>query len=190
MARRAKQSHRLWTPQEDSLLREKYPHEGVSVAKTLNRSVASVSGRVQVLGLSMTPEGRSEACSRCQGTGVNNGNWKGHGRIGRAYVNDLKRGAKRRNMEYTVLEETPENFQYLNSLVTEICPLSGLSLTFRQCARDRTSTASLDRIDPKRGYIRGNVRWIHKDINRIKWDMTDEVFLSFVRDIAKTWGLS
>ena len=31
-------------------------------------------------------------------------------------------------------------------------------------------TASLDRIDSTKGYVRGNIQWVHKDINWFKRD--------------------
>lgn len=52
-----------------------------------------------------------------------------------------------------------------------VCALSGLPIEF---ARGRTAqglkktTASLDRISSQIGYIRGNLQWVHKDINRLK----------------------
>ncbi len=180
---------RFWTSEENALLRTRYPQEGLSedLLSTLGRGITSVRGRVRYLGLRLTPETYSRLKAVEAGYMSENKDWRGYGRIGMDYVNDLKRGAKRRGMEHSVLEENEDNLRYLDSLATDVCPLSGLSLTFPKRARDRTATASLDRIDPKQGYVRGNVRWIHKDINRIKWDMTDEVFLSFARDIAKTW---
>lgn len=42
-------------------------------------------------------------------------------------------------------------------------------------------TASLDRIDPKGTYTIENVRWIHKDLNNMKWDLTDEEFFLYCR---------
>lgn len=186
--KRTKQSNRLWTFKEDTFLKVHYPDEGVSwVAERLNRSIASVGGRVSVLGLHMTSAGKSKACSRGHGLGSDNRNWRGYSRVGVAYVKDLRHGAKRRGITHPVLDTTLEHLQYLDSLITEKCPLSGLPLTFPKHSRDRRATASLDRIDATQGYVRGNVRWVHKDINRLKWDLTDEVFLSFVRDIAKTW---
>lgn len=182
---------RFWTPEEDALLKNRYPTEGItlSLLSALQRNLGSVKGRVQYHGLHLSSKTLRRIRSESAGFMLDNRDWRGYGHIGMDYVNDLKRGAKRRNIEHSVLEETEDNLRYLDSLVTEICPISGFSLTYPKRSRDRTATASLDRIDPKRGYTKGNVRWIHKDINRIKWDMTDEVFLSFTHDIAKTWPI-
>ncbi len=181
-----------WTEAENALLRTRYPNEGCSdsLSTDLGRSKQVVRAHVQYLELHMTPMAISRVHATVSGLGSNHRDWRGFGRIGADYVSDLRRGAHRRSMECPILEETTANLQYLDSLVVDTCPLSGLPLTYPKRARDRSATASLDRIDPKQGYVRGNVRWIHKDINRIKWDLSDEVFLSFARDIAKTWPLS
>lgn len=189
-AHKCRQSRR-WTPEEDALLAVRYPQEGITPAllRALDREEGSVKGRIQYCKLHLDAETLHRIRSNACGFMADNRDWRGYGRIGMSYVNDLKHGAKRRNMEHLVLEETAENLRYLDSLATDVCPLSGWILVFPKRAKDTTATASLDRIDPKQGYVRGNVRWVHKDINRIKWDMTDEVFLSFARDIAKTWPL-
>lgn len=119
-------------------------------------------------------------------TGQNSPNFRGYGRISAKYVSRLRKQAKRRDHEYPLLDGSMESNMYLDSLATEVCPFSGWPLIFQKTTRDNTSTASLDRIDPKQGYIRGNVRWIHKVVNEMKWDLTDEEFLSLVRDIATT----
>jgi len=41
----------------------------------------------------------------------------------------------------------------------------------------RETTASLDRINNDLGYIEGNVQWVHKDVNRMKWAFTQDRFL-------------
>jgi len=41
----------------------------------------------------------------------------------------------------------------------------------------RSRTASLDRKDSSKGYIEGNVQWVHKDINMMKRHYTEEYFL-------------
>jgi hypothetical protein len=37
-------------------------------------------------------------------------------------------------------------------------------------------TASLDRIDSLVGYIKGNVQWVHKDVNVSKMDFDESYF--------------
>ena len=67
--------------------------------------------------------------------------------------------------------------EYLESLWTGLCPVFGIELNVpMKDARGKGSnhTAHLDRIDPKQGYIKGNVAWISGRANRIKYDASIE----------------
>lgn len=46
--------------------------------------------------------------------------------------------------------------------------------------RGSLNTAHLDRFDPKKGYIKGNVAWVSGRANRIKYDATLEELKSLV----------
>jgi len=35
-----------------------------------------------------------------------------------------------------------------------------------------------------KGYIIGNVQWVHRDINRMKWGMTEDVFIRWCKRVA------
>ena len=43
--------------------------------------------------------------------------------------------------------------------------------------RSKNRTASLDRIDSNKGYTIDNVQWVHKDINKMKMDLEEDVFI-------------
>jgi hypothetical protein len=49
----------------------------------------------------------------------------------------------------------------------------------------RNQTASLDRIDSTKGYLVGNVQWVHKDINNIKQDYTVDELMKYCELIVK-----
>lgn len=65
------------------------------------------------------------------------------------------------------------------------CALSNLELRFPTKWKDKSWTASLDRIDSSKGYIKGNVQWVHKDINIIKNKYSQEYFIEMCTKIAK-----
>ena len=48
------------------------------------------------------------------------------------------------------------------------CALSGVVLQIGIPYNGTITTASLDRINNKTGYVLGNVHWVHKDVNRMK----------------------
>ena len=102
------------------------------------------------------------------------------GIIPKTHFTSIKNGATGRNLTYDVSED------YLNIVFNQqngICPITGLKLEFTQSdrpTRDRwQTTASLDRIDSNAGYIEGNVRWVHKDINKMRSNHTDAKFLRY-----------
>ena len=46
-------------------------------------------------------------------------------------------------------------------------------------------TASLDRIDSSKGYVPGNIQWVHKDVNWMKGSFTQEYFVNICKKISK-----
>lgn len=68
--------------------------------------------------------------------------------------------------------------EYLKSIWTGICPITGAELQIGQ-AKDTvpdTHLASLDRLDSTRGYVKGNVQYIAFRANNIKTDASFEEF--------------
>jgi hypothetical protein len=60
------------------------------------------------------------------------------------------------------------------------CALTGWPITIADTiAEDMAgeSTASLDRIDSTKGYTKENVQWVHKLVNRAKWNLEESQFL-------------
>ena len=47
-------------------------------------------------------------------------------------------------------------------------------------------TASIDRIDSSKGYERGNVQFVHKDINAMKWNLSLAKFMEYCKLILAT----
>jgi len=68
--------------------------------------------------------------------------------------------------------------EYVRSLVVTHCPILGIPLEW-SCNRGSNhftmaASPSLDRIDPTKGYVKGNVWIISHRANRIKSDATHE----------------
>lgn len=51
------------------------------------------------------------------------------------------------------------------------------------CRMDQT--ASLDRIDSNFGYTETNVQWVHKELNIMKWNLTDKSFVDWCEKILR-----
>lgn len=75
------------------------------------------------------------------------------------------------------------------------CALSGLPVGFYgtnyENPKSKTKyTASLDRIDSSKGYIEGNVQWVHKQINFMKQSMKQEDFIKMCELVVNNRNVS
>ena len=92
------------------------------------------------------------------------------------------RGAKKRSLEFNI------SVEYMKRLFLEQhqkCAYLKTELYLGCKSGDIYTNASIDRIDSSKGYIEGNVQWVHKKVNIMKQDMTHENFLELCRLIAE-----
>jgi hypothetical protein len=107
------------------------------------------------------------------------------GEISGRFFNRIKQSANRgRKLQFNITQ------QYIWDLFLKQdrkCAFTDIEIFFPKQFRD-VWTASLDRIDSSKGYIEGNVQWVHKDINVMKQDMSDEEFIEWCKKIVKFRG--
>lgn len=118
-----------------------------------------------------------------------NSQYKGYKDLSGAYWNKVKNGAKDRNIEFNItIEYAWKLFEKQNKK----CALTGRDISlYRQTSIDwSTHTASIDRIDSKKGYIEGNIQWVHKDVNRMKWSLTLEEFIKICHEVTHIHPIS
>lgn len=84
-------------------------------------------------------------------------------------------GRKSLSQEYLML---------LHSAQGGRCAISGVEMTWKVGRGHVATNMSLDRVDPKGGYIPGNVRLVCHIINLMRRDMPDEEFVSWCRVVA------
>ena len=105
-----------------------------------------------------------------------NANWRGVGVVPGSYHTGLRHNAKVRGLTVGV------TLRYIAEVFAsqkECCALTGVPLHFKpKC------TASLDRIDNSKGYIKGNVWWVHKTINRMKGVLSVDDFIKWCLAIS------
>ena len=90
-----------------------------------------------------------------------------------------KQRAKRRNLEFNLT---------IDDIVIPVkCPLLGVPFVLG-VQGNYEYTPSLDRIDPNKGYIKGNVWVITKKANSMKNSATKEELLKFADNIYKYFG--
>lgn len=67
------------------------------------------------------------------------------------------------------------------------CAISGVPIGIADSVKGHKqgqTTASLDRIDSRGGYTPDNIQWLHKDVNKMKWDMPQSKFIQLCKLIA------
>lgn len=107
--------------------------------------------------------------------------WKGHGEISGYRFRKTQDRASKKGIEFNI---TIEQMWDLFLKQERKCSLSGKVLTFGAKAKDY-GTASLDRIDSSKGYVMGNLQWVHKTINKMKTNLDQEEFLQMCELITE-----
>jgi len=113
--------------------------------------------------------------------GAKNIRWKGHGEISATVFCKIQYRAKIKQIEFNVtIEEIWDLFLKQNRK----CALTGRVLTFNKRKDSTEGTASLDRIDSSKGYSFENIQWIHKDLQYMKVDFSQEEFINYCYEVA------
>lgn len=113
--------------------------------------------------------------------------WKGAGELSHTLWTTIVAGAALRNFQ---IDLSIEQAWALFEEQQRRCALTGVALTMYQyvdlptdpskggtTGRRVNGTASLDRIDSSRGYVEGNVQWVHKYVNAMKLDHNQDEFI-------------
>jgi hypothetical protein len=122
---------------------------------------------------------------RCYLSGVDNPRFTGYEDMQGTFLSSIKAGAKSRGIEFLVTKEYIWNLFVAQK---RKCKYTGLPIFFSRNNIEHAmghGTASLDRIDPSKGYIEGNVQWVHKRVNIMKGNMLEQEFLDFCEAIVK-----
>lgn len=104
--------------------------------------------------------------------GKNNSKFTGYEEISGMKWAGIKAGAARRGLRFKISIKDAWN-QYLKQ--NKQCAITKLDIGFGR-TNSQSSSASLDRIDSKKGYTKENIQWVHKDINIMKWDFEMDHF--------------
>jgi hypothetical protein len=121
--------------------------------------------------------GDSKNCKRCSGK-----------KFKPAHIIDpvfehVKRDATKRGLPFEISK------QYAYGVLQkqkERCALTGIPLHISEhFTNRRSSTASLDRIDSSKGYVPGNIQWLHKEINQLKWKFPQTKFIELCKIVAE-----
>lgn len=111
--------------------------------------------------------------------------WKGYEEISGRQWSRAKSGAVERNFEFNISMEYAWNM-FLKQ--NRKCALSGVELKFGIYGiyhGEIDGNASLDRIDSSKGYIEGNIQWVHKKVNTMKMNMSEPEFINWCKLITE-----
>jgi hypothetical protein len=114
--------------------------------------------------------------------GAKNGMCKGIGEMPYRYITDIQNHAKANGRECSIsMEDLYSKYNTQNGK----CAYSGVTLSFVNRGRNyRVGNASVDRIDSNLGYIKNNIQWVDKDINKMKSNFNSDYFIETCRKIA------
>lgn len=103
--------------------------------------------------------------------------WSGCGEISGSRWGDISYGARSRGVEIALsIEDAWKVWEYTGG----ICPYLNIPLLHPKTDKDKKAgnwSASLDRIDSSKGYTPDNVQWIHKDVNKMKINLSHDRFI-------------
>lgn len=117
--------------------------------------------------------------------GNRSSNWNGVGELSGSFFYQIKCQAKKRSIDFKLTKE------YLWDLFIKQdrkCKFTGIELHFSSSSCKYNQTASLDRIDNNKPYIKGNVQWVHKNINKMRNDLTIEDFVQSCKMVADNYN--
>jgi hypothetical protein len=123
--------------------------------------------------------------------GKDNPLWEGVGEISKNWFhNVIVRAASGRKSRSGLTKKIDIDIEYIWDLFLKQnrkCIYSGLDLTFplkNTNLEFKKATASLDRIDPTKGYVKGNVQWVHKHINIMKNIYSHDYFIELCKKVT------
>lgn len=124
-------------------------------------------------------QNRTQSCRKCSES-------KHKHRLNSRIWGRIRYNAKCRNLEFNLDKQFLYDLLYIKQKCK--CALSGLDINIANTIKEDqhgVTTASLDRIDSKKGYIYDNVQWVHKDINFMKQEFNQEYFIEVCKKISQ-----
>lgn len=127
-------------------------------------------------------KGLTRSCGCLRGDLNHERSFKGHEEIYGGFWRTIKHHASERNLKFDI---TIEQAWGLFLQQNRKCALSNIPIQFGPLTnRKKENTASLDRIDSDKGYTLDNIQWVHKDINKMKQNLTEAYFVDLCHRIV------
>lgn len=107
-----------------------------------------------------------------------------YGDVGQAYFTKIKKSAEERNISFEITQKDIWE-KYLEQ--NRKCALSNVDVIFySNYDKQKLQTASVDRIRPEEGYTASNIQIVHKRVNILKGNLTEEELKFWIWHIFQT----
>ena len=136
--------------------------------------------------VSVIRQGTLAKCCWQRQTGTSSPNWTGYKDISGSALRVYRENALSRGLEWSVDGRILWDIWLRQE---GKCALTGIPLIMppggsRAKRREGVGTASLDRIDSTQGYSESNLQWVHKMVNRMKSDFSEQEFVAMCKSVA------
>ena len=121
----------------------------------------------------------NKTCKKCSNRKTENNHRGMYNLIRLSWFEKSKKSAELRGL---VFDLSIEDIWFLYTAQEGRCALSGMSIGWAEVGA--IHSASIDRIDSTMGYIKGNVQLLHKDVNFMKQQFSQEYFIEVCKAIA------
>ena len=172
------------TNQKFNLLTAIRPIEKPIFSKSKSRSTwwecVCECGKKRIVRSTELIRGDTKSCG-CANKFDKSSKYKGVGKLAQSKFSHIKYGAISRGLEFNItIEFAWELFQKQKGK----CFYTGFEIELKP-RNNGHMTASLDRIDSSKGYLKDNIVWVHKDVNLMKNSFTNEYFLNLCELITQ-----
>jgi hypothetical protein len=139
-------------------------------------------GNEKIVRSSELVRGDTKSCG-CGNKFENSHRYKGVGKLAQSKFSHIEWGAKKRGLDFLI---TKEYAWGLYQKQMGKCFYTQIPIDLN--TRNNSMTASIDRIDSSKGYIEGNIVWVHKDVNIMKNVFTKDHFLMLCVKVVENHG--
>lgn len=101
--------------------------------------------------------------------------------LSKYYIRVTKYRAKAKGKEFN-LEEND-----ITKLIVKCCPILGIKMDYFAEGWTKNDTASIDRINNNKGYIKGNIHFVSNLANSMKRNATPKQLVRFAKWVLKTY---
>lgn len=117
---------------------------------------------------------QSCGCIKNSVIGKKHGRWRGFGDVPQDWFSNIRRKASERGIDFSI---SIEDVDRLYKAQHGKCALSNQNIYFGTSNSQKDTNVSIDRIDSNKSYQVDNIQLVTKEVNFMKYSLTQETFL-------------